>query len=70
MYFLIRDKTLVPGTQIRVYENETKTYFDLKQEGFDLYGQFSNSIYANFWADYHNGKISQEELRRLLELNP
>jgi hypothetical protein len=68
MYFLYNDNTLTKETQVRVYASSKKTYYDMQKDGFDLCGQFGRSDYANHWADYKNGKISEKEHKLFLGL--
>jgi len=69
MYFLYKDNNF-KKSKIKVIESKTKSYNDLKKEGFDLCGQFGREDYANHWADYKNGKISEKKHRIFLNLIP
>ena len=65
MYYLYEHEN-----QVKIYLSSTKTAYDLKKEGFNIVGQFGRSDYANHWADYKNGKITEKEHRIFLGLTP
>lgn len=68
LYFLYNDTTLTKEPQVRIYASGLKSYSDMEKEGYDLCGCFGNSEYANHWADYKNGKITEKEHRHFLGL--
>ncbi len=65
MYFLYNNTT---KGKVEIIESENKTYGELVKEGYVLQGQFGRLDYAEHWTDYKNGKITEDEHKKFLNL--
>jgi len=62
MYYLINTNGNVEIKEVKEPTTDA-TYHNLKQQGFNVRGQFGRLDFAEIWKDFYNGKISREQLK-------
>jgi len=62
-YWLIEKQGIVV-----VLESGTETRDSLTKQNIKIVGEFGRRDYAQTWSEFHNGKITREQLRKRLDL--
>ena len=68
MYYIVKHKNRKDYSLVQVKEADDGTYREIKELTDDIKGQFGRLDYAEIWCDFHNDKITRDQLRIRLNI--
>ena len=68
MYYIVKKENEEEYSLLRIEDTTDATYDSVKAMTVDIKGQFGRLDYAEIWCDFHNNKITREQLRSKLNI--